>query len=322
MKKNKIKSKILVSIFIFLLMLLPLVPARAQIAGEGLTISPPLFELNLKEGETSSQTIKITNPTKKLMEVYPVVMNFKASGESGEPAFYPATSEEEKFSLAKWITFNQSKIALTPEQVVEFNFQIKVPSDAEPGGHYGVVFFATEPPQLEKDISQVAIASMIGSLILGKNPGEIIEKGVLEEFSAGKFYFKKPIKFLTRIKNTGNIHFKPQGEIMIKDWRGKIVEKVAVNSAKGNVLPDSTRKFEESWMPQKWYTVGRFKADLKLIYGESNQNLSGNLVFWLIPWWSIVTLAIVIFAVIFLIIRWWRKRPKRPKNQERKFVLR
>ena len=319
----KLSIKIL-SVFILLssYLLISLSPTQAQVPGEGLTISPPIFELTLKEGETSSQIIKITNPTKNLMEVYPLVMNFKASGEGGEPAFYPATSEEEKFSLAKWITFNQSKIALTPEQVVEFKFKIEVPKDAEPGGHYGVVFFATEPPKPDEDISQVAIASMIGSLILGKTPGEIIEKGVLEEFIAGRFYFKKPIKFITRIKNTGNIHFKPQGEIIIKNWRGKKIDTIAVNSAKGNVLPDSTRKFEESWTPQKWYTVGRFKADLKLTYGESDQALNGHLVFWLIPWWLIAFLAIVVIAIIFLIIRWWRKRPKKSRMRERKFVLR
>ena len=317
MQNDSSKFKIFIVFFLLLFTLLPFRSSLAQVPGEGLTISPPLFELNLKEGETSSQTIKITNPTESLVEVYPLVMNFKASGESGEPAFYPATSEEEKFSLAKWITFNQTKIALTPEQVVEFKFQIKVPSDAEPGGHYGVVFFATEPPQLEKDISQVAIASMIGSLILGKTPGEIIEKGVLEEFIAGRFYFKKPIKFTTRIQNTGNIHFKPQGEIMIKDWRGKIVEKVAVNSAKGNVLPDSTRKFEESWTPQKWYTVGRFKADLKLTYGESNQSLNGKLIFWIIPWWLITVLVILILALAFLLWRYFHRRRKIVRQRKR-----
>ncbi|MCX6806535.1 MAG: hypothetical protein NT135_00170, partial [Candidatus Berkelbacteria bacterium] len=157
-------------LFIFLGINFFIWPAKAQIPGEGLTISPPIFELTLKSGETSSQVIKITNPTQKLMEVYPTVMNFKASGESGEPAFYPATKEETKFSLASWIKFNQTKIALTPEQVVEFNYQIAIPKDAEPGGHYGVVFFATEPPKPEQDVSQVAIASMVGSLILVKAP--------------------------------------------------------------------------------------------------------------------------------------------------------
>ncbi len=284
-------------------------PAVAAVPGEGLTISPPIFELTLKPGESSSQTIKITNPTQKLMEIYPLVMNFRASGEGGEPAFYPATSEEEKFSLASWIKFNQTKLALTPEQVVEFKYQIQVPNDAEPGGHYGVVFFATEPPKPEQDISQVAIASMIGSLILAKTPGEIIEKGLLEEFVANKFYLKVPVEFTTKIQNTGNIHFKPQGEITIKNWQGKIVDKVAVNLAKGNILPDSTRKFEEKWSPSKW-SVGKFTADLSLTYGEPQQNLSGDLSFWLIPLWFIILIGLILLIIIVLII-WKIKR----KNQ-------
>lgn len=287
-------------------------PAAAAIPGEGLTISPPIFELTLKPGETSSQTIKITNPTQKLMEIYPLVMNFRASGETGEPAFYPATSEEEKFSLARWIKFNQTKLALTPEQVVEFKYQITVPQDAEPGGHYGVVFFATEPPKPEQDISQVAIASMIGSLILGRVPGDINENGQLEEFSSQRFYFKGPVKFITRIKNTGNIHFKPQGDITIKNWQGKSVDKIVVNAAKGNVLPDSTRKFEENWPPGKW-TVGKFTAVAALTYGETNQNLSSNLSFWIIPIWFIVLVALILIVIIVLII-WILKKKKKRKN--------
>ena len=298
---------------ITLALLIGLKPAQAQIPGEGLTISPPLFELTLKPGETSSQTIKITNPTKKLMEVYPLVMNFRAKGEGGEPAFYSAKEEEAKFSLAHWISFRQTKLALTPEQVVEFKYQIITPGDAEPGGHYGVVFFATEPPKPQEDISQVAIASMIGSLILGKVPGAIIEKGFLEEFSARKFYFKLPVNFITRISNLGNVHFKPQGEITIKNWRGKEIEKVPINIAKGNVLPDSTRKFEEKWSPgsANWKTFGRFSANLRVVYGESEKTLGGSVIFWIIPWWLIIIILAIIVAVIVLI--WFLRRRKKKK---------
>jgi len=116
----------------------------AQLPGEGLTISPPITELTIKPGESTTQTIRLTNPTDKIVEVYPKIMNFSAKGEGGEPAFFEATDESAKFSLAKWIEVTQSKIALTPEQVVEFKYKINVPVSAEPGGHYGVVFFATE----------------------------------------------------------------------------------------------------------------------------------------------------------------------------------
>lgn len=319
-------KKIILTLII-LVLLVSARPAHAQTLGEGLTISPPIFELTLKPGETTTQTIKITNPTANLMEVYPQAMNFTASGESGEPAFLPVTSEEEKFSLGSWIKFTQTKIALTPQQVVEWQFQIVVPPDAEPGGHYGVVFLGTEPPKAEQNISQVAIASMIGSLVLVRAPGAIAEKGVLEEFIANKFFFKPPVQFTLRIQNQGNVHFKPNGEITIKDWWGKIADKVTVNQAKGNVLPESTRKFEEKWLPKtgNWWTIGRFKANLSLTYGESNQSLTGSLVFWVVPWWLIIILVALLGFIIGMIIR-RRKRNKPPQMpeppRERRIIIR
>ena len=230
--------------------------------------------------------------------------------ESGEPTFTAATDEEAKFALAKWIKFNQTKLALTPEQVVEFNYQIEAPAGAEPGGHYGVVFFATEPPEPEADVNQVSIASMIGSLILVKVPGNIIEKGLLEEFSANRFYFKPPVNFTTRISNLGNIHFKPKGEIIVKDFWGNKKEVLVVNESKGNVLPDSTRKFENKWSPNKWTTIGRFSANLGLVYGENEKTLSSKIIFWIIPWWLLVALAVFIILVIIFII-WFRRRRRK-----------
>lgn len=304
-------------IFIFLILLtfvFSLNSTHAQIPGEGLTISPPLTELTLKPGETVSQMIKITNPTEKLVEVYPVIMNFHAKGETGEPTFTAATDEEAKFALAKWIKFNQTKLALTPEQVGEFNYQIEVPLGAEPGGHYGVVFFATEPPKPEGDVSQVAIASMIGSLILVKVPGNIIEKGLLEEFSAKRFYFKPPVNITTRISNLGNVHFKPKGEISIKGWFGK-KENLTVNESKGNILPDSIRRFDNKWPAPGFWTIGRFSADLRLVYGESEKTLIGRTVFWIIPWWLIIAVIILLFIIILIIVLIRRRRKKKKERQ-------
>jgi len=287
------------------------VPAQAKIKGEGLTISPPLKEMTLKRGETHRGTIKVTNPTEKMMEVYPLVMNFRAAGESGEPTFYSATEEEENFSLAHWIGFSQSKLALTSEQVIEFNYQIKTPNDAEPGGHYGVIFFATEPPKIGTDASQVALASMVGSLILVKVPGKIVEEGAIEGFSAKKFYFSPPVDFATRIKNSGNIHFKPWGEITLKDSWGNELERIAFNETKGNVLPDSIRKFENNWDGGGKIRIGRFTADLRVVYGSKDRTLSSQLVFWIIPWWLIAAVGgVILIIVLWIVIRKARKRKK------------
>lgn len=293
-------------------------------SNEGLTISPPISDLSLKPGDISEQTIRLTNPTDKLMEVYPQVQNFRAQGEGGEPDFYAASNDDSKFSLGSWIKFSQTKLALTPEQVIEFKYRISVPEGAEPGGHYGAIFFATEPPKSNAGSNQVSVISAIGSLVLVRTPGEINENGKLTDFSANKFYFNRPILFTTRIQNSGNIHFKPKGQIVVKNWQGKSVESIDFNSVSGNVLPDSTRKFEEKWQPNKW-TFGYFSANLALSYGENNQTFQGKLTFWIIPYWLIISLAVILVVLIIII---WRKKIRKPKprpqinNNEKKFVMR
>jgi hypothetical protein len=283
---------------------------------EGLTISPPIEELTLNPGETSDQKIQVTNPTNELLEFYPSVMNFGAGGESGEPNFYPDSSQEKPFSMASWITVDQSKIAILPNQVSNLNYKIAVPQNAEPGGHYGVVFLGTEPPAASGEVSQVAIASKVGSLVLVRVPGDIQEEGNLEEFSTPWFYFQPPIAFTTFIRNKGNIHFKPEGEITIRNWRGKVSERIAINQLNGNVLPESRRKFEVKWdAPAKPFwkiPIGRFSADLRAVYGQSEQTFGSKIYFWIIPWWIIILAAVLVLILIIFIIRRKKRKNRKP----------
>ena len=322
MDKKKHPGIVFISIIFFLIF--PLFPAFAQTnteapQAEGLTISPPMFELNLNPGEASRHTIRVTNPTKNLIELYPSSMDFAAAGEGGQPTFLTSGEESSRFSMANWITFETSKIALLPEQVVEFNFQINVPENPEPGGHYGVVFLATQPPKTEGQASQVALSSKVGSLLLIRIPGDIHEKASIEEFSAPWFYFSPPVNFTAFIRNGGNIHFKPNGEITIRDWRGKDLERIAVNPSKGNVLPDSRRKFELKWaaasQPFWKIPIGRFSANLRVAYGQSEQTLDSKIYFWIIPWWIIIAAGIIFLIVIILIF--FRRRKKKKNRLEK-----
>lgn len=285
---------------------------RAASGGQGLTISPPLSELTIKPGENVTKDIKITNPTDKVITVTPKVMDFKAKGESGEPAFYDASVDDSKYSLSKWITFTQTEIALTPQQVVDFKYNINIPSSAEPGGHYGVVFFATDQNTPQTNSSNVTLNSMVGSLLLVTVPGNITENAALDSFSADKFlYLSGSPKIDAVVRNLGNIHFKPQGEITIKNMLGSESGKLTVNDESGNVLPDSARKFENIWKDGKFH-LGLYTAKVHLTYGDSGKTLDGSLTFLIIPWWiliiKIVVLIIIVGLIIWLIIRRRRKK--------------
>lgn len=305
-----------VYILIFLSSYLLISPAAQAAEGEGLTISPPISEIDLTPGNIYDETIKITNPTKEIVEVYPLARNFSASGETGVPTI-ENPGEDATFGLASWISFNQTKLALTPEQDIEFKYKITVPADAEPGGHYGSVLFASQPPKPDEKATQVALASMVGSLILAKVPGNIVEKAEIKEFSSNrKFYFSPPINFTLRISNIGNIHLKPKGEIAISNW-GKTITSLDINPKKGNILPNSTRKFDDLAFKQSNWAFGKFTAKLTSTYGEKNQPLTSQITFWIIPWWLITIVVLIIAMIIYLLFRPKKRRGNLPPQRKR-----
>jgi len=319
-------KKLLFSIFVvassvILMGVFFVLPMAAQKkAGEGLTISPPVNEVSLDKGDKSEQTIKLINPTKDTVEVYPKVMDFRAKGESGEPDFYQATDEMSKFALSKWVTFSKDKVVIAPDKFVHFKYTINVPQGAEPGGHYGVMFFASEPPETRKDITNVSLASMIGSLVLVKVPGAIIEKGLLESFSANKFlYLNNNVNFTTRVSNLGNVHFKPKGNITIKNIFGKDTQTLTVNESGGNILPDSIRKFTNEWKSDK-FLFGIYKANLGIVYGESGKTLIGTSTFLIIPWWLLILIISLLILIITLLVIFIRKIKRKRRVQKSKNV--
>lgn len=297
----------LISVFVISIFSFNLIFAALP-GDEGLTLSPPLKELSLKPGEKSTQTLKLTNPTNKLVELYAKTMNFNAKGETGEPSFTPVTDENAKYSLANWIKLSQPKVALTPEQVVDYKYDISVPEDAEPGGHYGVVFFASTPPEIEPDVSKVALTSMVGGLVMVKVPGDITESGRIEDMSSDKLiYLFNKVKITTRISNLGNVHFKPQGSIVIKDIFGKTTDTLTFNETKGNILPESIRKFENQWSSKK-ILIGPYTATANLIYGDGEKTITDKVMLWMVPWWLLVIIGALLLIVVIVII--WKKLKK------------
>lgn len=250
------------------------VVASATVSAAGISISPLKFELNVAPASETSGTVKITNDTGKAITLYTSREDFVAGDDSGTPTFVkPQNQGSDVFSLANWITIEDKNLTLAQGETREVRFTVKVPGNAEPGGHYGAIFFA---PAADK--GQVAVIQRLGALVLVDVPGEAKVSANLEKFEIGtssgtKFDAKTefstfPIAFSTRLKNDGNVHVKPTGKIELVDESGevlknvgkesivspqgafvgeKLVDYVPVNDGLGNVLPNSERRFESAW---------------------------------------------------------------------------
>jgi hypothetical protein len=293
-------------------------PAMAGTAASGITIGPPVAEYSINKGETFEGVIKVNDYLPSTVTLYPEVADFEAKNETGQPEFVE-NDPSYKFSLSKWITISSKPIVLTTGELINIPYTITVPANAEPGGHYGVIFFGTNNPLTVSEGQAQVMANMkVGQLILVTTPGAIQEKGTIATFKTGHFFNWFPgidiakkfkvslnttINFITRIQNVGNVHFKPLGKITVKSTFGNSVKTMTVNGAKGNILPDSIRRFDNS-ETLNWYNFGYYKATLNLTYG-TNGTLDKTIGFLIIPWWLIV--------IIILVVLWiyWKIRQHR-----------
>lgn len=282
---------------------------QAQNSAAGITVTPVKDEFSVNPGGTAVRTVRVINPISRTMTLYPRVMDFTTDNEKGQPVFYTPKDRTSSYAISEWVTFSKPFIRVAPNEEEKFDVTITAPQNAEPGGHYGAILFSTEEPKLDEDVSQIGVVGLVGTLLLATVPGDITEKLLLEDFDAPVFLMNPPANFSARISNVGNIHSKPVGEIKIRNWSGNVVQTLKVNDGNSNVLPESKRRFDNSWSFD-WKTMGKFTASLALTYGLPEQQLTASRTFIVIPLWLIIAIIALLVIITVMIITRRRKRTK------------
>ncbi len=270
----------------------------------GILVSPALIDQSdILPGETLTVDVKVTNEDdyEKTVDFY--TDNFQASDdESGSPVFIDNTEN----SLTDWITFSSDSIDLKPNQRKIVPVKIKVPKDAQPGSHYGAIV-VKERIDTPKGGNAVGAQYEITLLALINVAGDTTQEGQVLSFKTDKlFYQYPPVNFFMRFENTGNTHVKPSGLIEIYNSAGDKEEVIQINKKFANVLPNSIRKFENTWDPKPWLgfvpRIGKYSAKGTLVYGEPSTTVAmGTVEFWLVPIPFILTVLGVVIGFILAI---------------------
>ena len=270
---------------------------RAQTNPPALVVHPSNLEINLTPGSATTGTIFVMNTTKKTLTIQTELRNFTAQGEQGAVTL---TTEDIPFSLASWIKVEPVKADIPAGKEVAFKYIIIPPNNAEPGGHFGSVVFATVPSAVGNTGS--AISQEVASLILGKIPGDAKEDAVLESISTDKpFYEFGPVQFTLRVKNQGGVHIQPFGAVEVTDMLGR---KFDVPLDPTNVLPNAIRRINATF--SKHLLVGHYSAKVIASYGSQNKPLEGSIEFWAFPIRYAAVLLVVLILIFFLRKRLWK----------------
>lgn len=339
-------------LFILALFVLPTF-AKAQTPDNSfnLVTSPLPINLAAKPGSTLKADIRVKNGSNHSETLKVTLMKFTAFGEEGKPGLTDREAGDDYFD---WVTFSPATFSAPSNEWVTVKMTIKLPESAAFGYYYAVVF--SRAGEIQKPVGKQNI--IVGStavlvLVDAQAPGaKRVAK--IESFKVDKGSYEfLPANFTIKVKNSGNVHLVPIGNIFITRGK-KAISTVNVNSATGNVLPGSNRIFTAKWeegFPRyvdkevggkvvldeagkpvktlKWdftklsnFRIGRYTAHLLLAYddGTSDVPLEATVSFWVIPWkllgGALLFLLLVGVGVWSILRNVYKKVRKKKRNEK------
>ncbi|NOY14687.1 MAG: hypothetical protein GXP43_00520 [bacterium] len=280
-----------------------------------LTISPPINELILEPGSTSTHGLSLLNNSDSSITVDIRVSPFVPRGEEGQVNI----SDESLPDSEDWVVVYPGRITLEPKESKTISYTIKLPPNAPPGGFYFAIVASSSPHKYKGQGSQLeggaAVVASVSELVLVQINGPVSYNATIEEFNTSnkkRFFSYGPVDFVARIKNLSNVHTVFSNQIEVENII--FPEKYLLKMKDQRILPNAVRKFTAT-VPNKWH-IGYYKATLTTSYAGGN-NLQNVIMFWIVPIKEI-TLILAGFALILTLIIILTRRSKHRAYELRK----
>lgn len=287
-------SKFFIFYLLFFIFAAP-VSAEEAPRQSALGVSPAVLEEVLGPGEEKKLKIRVFNVTNFPLPIKGSVKNFTPNEEISEEA-------KRIFDASTWFKIDPADFILQPQENKEITVTILPPKEAEPGGHYATIYFQPLLPVEVLSPQTAYVAARVGVLAFLIVKGEITEKASLTDLTVPALQQFGPVNFKLGVKNEGNVHLLPAGQVTVWDWRGREVAKLPLTPSQ--VLPQTTKEFKFVW-PKK-YLLGRFRAQAQISYGAPQASASSSLrEFWVVPWvpLSLVVFLLTGFGTFFILVR-------------------
>lgn len=327
------------SLFVLTLLLLGMFSVAQVFAQQqprlNITINPTAIDLLMTPDSKSSQKFKIRNNSDKDITLG-ISVDTLANTDNGQ--VLPVETKT-KNPDTKFLSFEHPTFTARSREWTDVPLTISIPKTAGFSYYYAVRI--GQVAKSEGGKSQVLGEVIVPILIQVKQPGAKASAQLVSFKPSSGINQYLPVTFETTIKNTGNVHIRPRGNIFIKTG-SKDISNMEVNEGNGAILPDGTRTFTTPWVdgfivrepvlednlpkldshgkPEtkltiNWdkltsFRIGKYTAVLVMVYdnGKTDVVMEGNTTFWVIPYIPIgaaIISLILCIVIIRFVLKWY-----------------
>jgi len=295
-----------------ILLCLGATPILAQSA-LSIGVSPTSKVIKVSPGDVFSDEIVFWNLSETADTYYIYIRGFRQIENQPGTAIILTDEEESKalYSASKWITVDKESMYLEPNKNTKLRYTINVPRDITNGEYNAQIFLISESEGGAQGTMTFANLAA-GTPILLQVGDEFVENAELLRFMADKkTYERVNVDFLTQIKNLGDTHITPAGEIVIENIFKQEVARIPFNRNRQSLLRDNLGNYIDNWSqsgyisPAKMLTIGPMKAKLLVTYRSMQPGfatLSAETTFWIIPWKLIIAICVVLLTGIIIFV--------------------
>ena len=267
------------------------------------------FNINLREGQEYTDSLKIVNPADSDSPLhYEVsVLPYSVVGEG-----YTAdlATETQRTQIAKWITIEDSEGEIQPNSSKDIEYTIKVPEGVPSGGQYAAIAVTAIPDSKAGAENSVSFNSVyeLTSLIYANVNGKTTYGGRIIENDIPGFSSTPDVTVGAMVENTGNTHGNATIMLNVTDiLRNEEIFSSDIDTDENVfsevVMPETTRYItrEINNLP----SLGLVKIEQTIRFnGEVSEK--ENVVF-IAPFWFIVlaalTAVVLLTAIITVVIK-------------------
>jgi hypothetical protein len=219
-----------------------------------------------------------------------------------------------------WIKFDSSSIAAPVKEWLDVPFTITVPNTAAYGNYFALVF---SPPTTQAGGGTAVVqGNVLVPILINVQKEGALRQAEITEFKVNSFVSQfLPVDFTVSVKNTGNLHLAPRGNLFIRGTGSKDLAVLEVNPGQSNILPGATRTFAASWnegfmvrdsegrLQFNWnkltdFRLGKYTGYVLLAYDDGQRDIpiDATLTFWVFPYVAVAVILVIIVVVVFVIV--------------------